>query len=249
MERLRKENENKYFITKKKEFMPLPVFSKEIINAVFDFAYDMTYGKEGEHRDHRSGGQHKRRNGEIFINTFQGKLSEFGVYYYLRKNNIVDLGRPDLEKWALGKWDEADFICNNKKISIKSTKHFGNLILLETKDWDKEGRYKPNDSAYDITILVRIKPDGENLLKKQRLLYTDTCSKEQLETIIKSEKWQCDIPGFLTLEMLKEVINNGFILPQNSYLNGTTRMDAENYYIQAGDLVDIREIKNELCRE
>lgn len=243
MEKLRKEN-NQYFITRKKKFEPLPPFSKEIINAVFDFAYDMTFGKEGEHRDHRSGGQHKRRNGEIFINTFQGKLSEFGIYYYLRKNNIIDLGRPDLEKWELGKWDDADFICNNKKISIKSTKHFGNLILLETKDWNNEGFYLPNNAQYDLTILIRVKPDGEKILKSQKLLYLDSCSREQLETLIKNEKWECDIPGFITLDKLKHIINNDFILPKNSYLNGTTKMDAENYYIQAGDLLDIKNLKN-----
>lgn len=247
MEKLKKSEENKYFITCKKDFSPLPPFSKEIIDAVFDFAYDMTFGKEGEHRDHRSGGQHRRRNGEIFINTFQGKLSEFGIYYYLKKHNIIDLGRPDLEKWELGKWDEADFICNDKKISIKSTKFYGNLILLETKDWNSEGFYLPNNTQYDITILIRVKPDGEKLLKSQRLLFTDECRKEQLESLIKSEKWQCDIPGFVTLDMLKQVVRDEFILPQNSYLNGTTKMDAENYYIQAGDLIDIRELKGFLA--
>lgn len=246
MEKLKQEDGDKYFITKKKEFAPLPPFSEQIIDAVFNFAYAMTFGKEGEHRDHRSGGQHKRRNGEIFINAFQGKLSEFGVYYYLRKNNIIDLGRPDLDKWELGKWDDADFVCNKKKISIKSTKYFGNLILLETKDWNNEGFYLPNNAQYDLTILVRVKPDGEKLLKSQKLLYADFCKKEQLKLLIKKEKWQCDIPGFITLDALKYIINNNFILPQNSYLNGTTKMDAENYYIQAGDLININQIKNEL---
>lgn len=245
MEKLKKED-NKFFITRKKDFSPLSPFSKEIINAVFDFAYDMTFGAVGEHRDHRSGGQHKRKNGEIFINTFQGKLSEFGVYYFLRKANIVDLGRPDLEKWELGKWDDADFKFNNFKFSIKSTKFYGNLILLETKDWNEEGFYLPNDAQYDFTILTRIKPDGEKLLKTKKLLYSDNCDKEELKTLIISEKWQCDIPGFITLEMLQEVIKNDYILPQNSYLNGSTRMDAENYYIQAGDLLDIKFLNEKL---
>lgn len=245
MEKLKKED-NKFFITRKKDFSPLPPFSKEIINAVFDFAYDMTFGAVGEHRDHRSGGQHKRKNGEIFINTLQGKLSEFGVYYFLRKANIVDLGRPDLEKWELGKWDDADFKFNNFKFSIKSTKFYGNLILLETKDWNEEGFYLPNDAQYDFTILTRIKPDGEKLLKTKKLLYSDNCDKEELKTLIISEKWQCDIPGFITLEMLQEVIKNDYILPQNSYLNGSTRMDAENYYIQAGDLLDIKFLNEKL---
>ena len=242
MEKLRKDGNN-YIITNKKAFVPMFSFSIEVINAVFDFAYDMTFGNVGEHRNHRSGRQHKRKNGEIFINTFQGKLSEFGIYYYLKKNKIIDLGRPDLEKWDLGKWDEADFICNNRKISIKSTKFYGNLILLETKDWSRSGAYLPNNTQYDITILIRIKPDGEKLLKSERLLYADVCTREKLKNLILSVKWQCDIPGFLTLNMLQDLVENGFILPQNSYLNKTTKMDAENYYIQAGDLMNIVTIK------
>ena len=66
MEKLHKKD-NAFYITKKKEFNPLPLFSQEIISVVFDFAYDMTFGLIGEHRDHRSGGQHNRKNGEIFI--------------------------------------------------------------------------------------------------------------------------------------------------------------------------------------
>ena len=46
--------------------------------------------------------------------------------------------------------------------------------------------------------------------------------------------------------MLQEVIKNDYILPQNSYLNGSTRMDAENYYIQAGDLLDIKFLNEKL---
>ena len=118
--------------------------------------------------------------------------------------------------------------------------------MLETKDWNNEGFYLPNNAQYDLTILVRVKPDGEKLLKSQKLLYADFCKKEQLKLLIKKEKWQCDIPGFVTLDDLKYIINNNFILPQNSYLNGTTKMDAENYYIQAGDLININQIKNEL---
>ena len=101
----------------------------------------------------------------------------------------------------------------------------------------------PNNTQYDITILIRIKPDGEKLLKSERLLYEDVCTREKLKNLILSVKWQCDIPGFLTLNMLQDLIENGFILPQNSYLNKTTKMDAENYYIQAGDLMNIATIK------
>jgi len=35
------------------------------------------------------------------------------------------------------------------------------------------------------------------------------------------------------------VIDNKYVLPQNSLLNSKIEMDAENYYIQAGDLKSI----------
>lgn len=35
------------------------------------------------------------------------------------------------------------------------------------------------------------------------------------------------------------MINHGYIIPQNAMLNGSTRMDAENYYAQAGDMSGI----------
>ena len=105
---------------------------------MLDFAYDMTFGRTGEHRAYRSGGQKIRRNGEQFINTYQGKIAECGVFLYLW-NNGIKIGedhqmvsiieKPDFETWELGRWDTVDILCNGKKLNIKSTKHYGNLLL------------------------------------------------------------------------------------------------------------------------
>lgn len=51
-----------------------------------------------------------------------------------------------------------------------------------------------------------------------------------------SESWTFDIPGYATREDLIQIINDGFILPRGSMLNGKMKMDASNYYIQTGDM-------------
>jgi hypothetical protein len=61
-----------------------------------------------------------------------------------------------------------------------------------------------------------------------------------------AEKWEFDATGFITKDILMQLITNGFILPQGSLLNGKTKMDADNYYCQAGDLYPISKILNYL---
>ncbi len=248
MKRLREE-ENRYFIERKKLFQAENIFKTKTIKRVFDFAYAMTFG-EGEHRDHRTGGSMRRKKGQIFINTFQGKLSELGVYNDFFKNNqeaYHKLSKPDFEIYGLGEWDDSDIIFDEVKFSIKSTKFYGNLLLLETKDWNQEGEYLPNknshkNSIYDYFVLVRIKPDGERLMSANRFLYSNELNREALYNMISQENWAYDIPGYITHEDLKYLIHHDFRLPKSSLLNGKIPMDAENYYLQSGDLRDFQEL-------
>jgi len=60
--------------------------------------------------------------------------------------------------------------------------------------------------------------------------------------------WYYDIPGYCTLLTLKYIINEGYILPQNALLNGKTKMDAENYYIQSGSLREFILLEEELLK-
>lgn len=131
-----------YFTTKKKPYCVDGVLKPETISKVFDFAYNMTFGGQGEHRDHRSGGSHERRKGEIFANTFQGKIAECAACNFFHKYD--NQTRPDFSVYKLGKWDAVDLSVVDKEISVKSTKSFGQLLLLETKDWDDTARYIPN---------------------------------------------------------------------------------------------------------
>ena len=118
----------------------------------------MTFGKSGEHRKYRSGGSHLRKNGEIFCDTFQGKLAEFFVYKELTSMGI-NCPKTCIEKWGLGTRDDDDFSINNTSINIKSMAFFSNLLLLKTKDWDISGKYIPNSKYYDYFVVVRIKPE------------------------------------------------------------------------------------------
>ena len=246
MRRLKDDLNGSMFFTGKIPFTPGIGLKPSTIEKTFDFAYDMTFNKQGEHRNHRSGGTHVRRQGEIFADTFQGKLAEFAIYNHLYKD--FDVNVPDLDVWSLGKWDSCDLVVNGAKIAIKSTKAFGQLLLLETKDWDNNGCYIPNkdvgESEYDFFFLVRMRPFAADLLKDLKLYYSDTADYNLLKSAILAEKWEYDIPGFITREDLIYIIRNGFIIPQGAMLNGRMRMDAENYYCQAIDMKPISELKN-----
>ena len=249
--------DNINFLSNSKKSFRGTEIPKDFTNKAFEFAYDMTFGEKGEHRQHRSGADYNRRKGEIFINTFQGKLAEFAVYKFFNEAiENYNISEPDLETYGSGQWDDCDLIINNKKISVKSTKSFGNLLLLETKDFDNEGTYIPNKEKYDFFILTRIgasdsesnyKTDGEKLMRSKNMLYSDklneeVSNKDGLKNLILNRKWYYDIPGFITHEELVDIIDEEFILPRNSMLNKYTRLQAENYYVQAGDMHDLGEI-------
>lgn len=214
---------------------------------VFEFAFEMTYGR-GHHRKHRSGGYASRKNGELFINTFQGKLAEFGFFQRLLSAGIT-LAKPNTGIWGKGVWDNNDFEYSGRKISIKSAAFFSNLLLLEKQDWSETGRYIPTveDGAdYEYFIFCRIKPDAKKLMKENQLFYLYQVEKEILQEIILNRKWDMDIPGFISRSDLVKTIEEGNILPKNSLLNGAVKMDAENYYIQSGCMKKIELLISEL---
>lgn len=244
--RLYNENNN-YYITSKMKFENNGILSEQDIIECLDFAYNMTFATKGEHRNHRSGGQARRKKGEIFVDTFQGKLAEFAFYNYCKKLKW-NISYPDMSIMTLNKWDGCDFKLNGKQIAIKSTKYFGNLLLLETKDWDQQGNYKPNYGTghefYDLFVLIRIKPEVTSIMKRKRWLYSDNVPYNELFDVILNEKWECNVAGFISHDELVSIINYGYILPQHAMLNGKIQMDAENYYIQLGDMHGIWELNN-----
>lgn len=236
-----------YSSSKRVKFNKVGNFKKNTVALVIQFAFDMTFGSKGEHRHTRSGGSISRERHEIFANTFQGKLSEFAVANVLYKHR--DFKEPDLSTHGLGVWEDADFQLGNRAIAVKSTKSYGNLILLESKDWDKSGKYLASISeqrTYSHIILVRIKPDIEEILRKLKLNSTINTSFMELQSHLLSLEWEYDIPGYITNSDLIHVIDKGFVIPKGALLNHSVKMDAENYYVQAGDLRPVSELLSEL---
>jgi len=237
MQRL-KQTERSYYITNGTNFIGDQI-DPDHINQAMDFAHEMVFGS-GFHRNHRTGGQHTRKKGELFCNTFQGKLSEIIIYEYLKKEHI-DSGAIDFGVHGQGVWDDADLTVQEKRLNIKSAAFFSNLLLLETKDWDLRGNYIPNldqgvSARYDYFILVRIKPDLKRVFRKNKLFYSNDIEKSKILELINGQDWQFDIPGFIDYYQLLKMMDGYYILPQNAFLNGNIKMDAENYYVQTGDM-------------
>lgn len=239
---------NSYMNDRRKYFTEFHIDQK-LLEDVTNFAYEMCFGS-GHHRTHRTGGQFNRKAGEQFCNTFQGKLAEVVLRNYLLKSGL-NCGLPDFAIYGEGIWDDTDLIVNGKSLSVKSAAYFSNLLLLESKDYDYNGNYIPNlnlgaTASYDYYVLVRIKPDIKGLFRKERLLYSNDIPKTKIDAIINSESWYFDIPGWISHDEFVSVIRDRNIIPQNALLNGKISMDAENYYIQSGDMHGIEELCHKL---
>ena len=222
-------------VTGKKAFNPIGSIRPSTIEIVAKFAFDMTYGSKGQHRDHRSGGSHKRSSSQIFSDSFQGKLSEFALANVLYK--LEGFVPPDTSTYELGEWESADFDVGGNQFSVKSTKHYGNLLLLEKGDWDFQGRYVPTGhkpKSYTHIVLVRIAPDIEELLKPGSSRH-ESRYEVLLETLL-AEKWEYEITGYITSDDLKEIMKLGHEIPKGALLNGKVLMDASNFYVQASSL-------------
>lgn len=136
---------NSYHLNRTTRFTPLFAIKRCLVQKTIDFAYLMAFTEEGQQRTQRSGGQYNRRNGQVFTDTFQGKLAEFGLYQYFKKRDF-NLEEPETETWDLGKWDAFDLEVNEQRINVKSTKFYGNIFFLEKKDWTRNAEYIPNVS-------------------------------------------------------------------------------------------------------
>jgi len=212
---------NSYSINSKRKFNPLGQISSQDILQCFSFAYEMSFGEGGEHRLSRSGGSHRRRKGELFINTFQGKLTEFAFFRYMEANG-VPCSEPDLKTYDLGRWDSCDLEVSGCKLNLKSTKFYGNLLLLETKDWNTQGQYLPNLSSgdvaeYDFFVLSRIAPDAEKLMKSSRLLYRDRANEDELRARICDQSWEHDVAGWISKSEFRKIIAAGLFFPGDPF--------------------------------
>ena len=109
--------------------------------------------------------------------------------------------------------------------------------------------------AYDAIALIDAGDSREQAAAKLAKKYADhpevtdadIADAGVLRETILSERWRVNLAGYITgEELIDEVIEAGLILPQNSKLNRYTRMDEENYYVQAGDMHEIDELLKEI---
>lgn len=221
--------------------------SVQDIEQAFLFSWNMTFGTTGEHRSYRSGGQLVRNNLQKFCDVFIGKLGEVAFFNISKKRPMVNsITEVDYECYGLGKWDSSDFIINDQyHIAIKTTKHFGNLLLLEEKDWivkDGKAIYLPNKNSeskglYDFLFFSRVKTDIHDLVKQ--IYFSKDLNISELKNIffdgiLSKVSVGLEIVGYVANIDLVKMIEEEYILPQNSILNGKTKMDASNYYLQSG---------------
>lgn len=239
MSKLTYSENNNYSINNKCIFDAKAIELEHIDKALL-FAYSMVYG-EGHHRNHRTGGLSRRKKGEVFCNTFQGKLAEI-VLHNLFQSYSLKVDEVDFSIHGKGTWDDCDLKVNGKRINIKSAASFANLLLLEAQDWDENGNYLPNalageNSQYDYFILVRFKPDVKSLFVSKEMFYSNEIyDLKDIKALFYSVPWFYDVAGCMSNLTLKALIAQKYLIPQGATLNNHIKMDANNYYIQAGDL-------------
>ena len=247
MEELAPKNDGEpYFeVTRPLRYQEVDKFDCSIVLSCAKFAFDMTVGDEGAHKSTRSGGLHSRNQSEIFANAFQGKLAEFALSSLLRSRINMDTVAPGLETSPLGIWEGPDLVGSGFALEVKSAKSFSNLLLLEEKNWTKEGLYRHGIDGRPVSIthvvLIRISPSIDWLSPAlSQAIARGPNALEKVQNILKAEKWGFDCPGFVNSETLAFIVQKPLLLRQGERLGARgTRMDATNYYAQAGDLLPI----------
>ncbi|MGG3915996.1 hypothetical protein [Rossellomorea vietnamensis] len=240
---------NIYKYTKPFYFSNMGTIKYEYLIASYAFSYAMSFSEEGHHRRTRSGGSKSRKNVEVFCDAFIGKLGEFAVYQYFKDNGVL-LNYPDVSIMGQGEWDSYDFIYKGRKIGAKTTKSIGNLLLLETKDWNQNAQYIPNlktgNADYDDMLFVRVDSNIVSNLKEKKLYYNNEIDIDILEEEFKKGTYQFDI-SHVPIDTIKLAIQNKLIINKNDYLQSLdTKMDAQNYYIQSLDMFQINGYINTL---
>lgn len=241
-----KVNDKVYFKKSEDQYL-----DKKILRTAFDFAYKMA--SNDLHRSNRTQGMKYRKPNEVFVNTLIGKLGEFVAKQELNKYDI-NVQEIDLELYERGRWDNEDLLIviegSEYSLNIKTTKVFGNLLLLEEGDYNKDGIYLENsdNKVEDGYLLVRINLPIEEKLKRKKKLYNRQILDEEKLVYLVAEsiddvngnqreiKVYYDIPGFISHEDVKYIIDNNYLIEQGDMIGTKTKMDANNYYIQAGSM-------------
>lgn len=231
----------KFYCNAKKYFNGKAV-EKEIIIKSHNFSFDMVYG-EGEHRENRSGGTQIRNKMLIYANTLTGKISEILLYNYLIENELkpADL---DFSINKKGTWDSIDIKVGDNNLSVKSSAFFSQFLMLEKNDYDENANYihTSKENTPDFYILVRIKPDT----KKEAKLFANNFEQDKdnlkFKDLISSLKFEYEISGYVSKEMLCSKIKKGDFKRKGDLINGTFPLDADNYVFEVSELCSIKDL-------
>lgn len=239
-------NKNEYNFPQGSEcqFKPLIGISYSDFKNVFLFAYEMILGK-GYHRNNRSGGSFKRNVNILLTNVIEGKLGEVCVYREFLKNGI-DIGYPDMSVMGVNKWDNSDINYKNIKMSVKTSKSYARMMLLEENDYSiskssNKVIYKPNKEIVDVFIFTRIKSNIINVIKEMSDI---SCNDKYIESLYKKALIRFDQPCYVNNKDISNVIKHKMILPKGVFLNGKTKIDANNYYLFVKDMKPIVNLYN-----
>jgi hypothetical protein len=182
----------------------------------------------------------------VIKNSIIGKLGEFAIYHFLDRMGYSP-GYPDLK--IRGKDEERKHdggydlkILNKYWINVKTSTSGSNTLLLKKHHFDSLGncvyRDKPEDPPCLYFFLCRIKPDI-NKIELNNWSDIDNVVKE-----LSQLRFSCDIPGFLTIKDFRKIIREDMTIKKGQMLAVEKfKLDADNYYCQAGNLRDIEEIK------
>jgi hypothetical protein len=226
-----KQNGNVYSANSKRDYKPKMDVTEYVKDCV-EWAYNNNWGKghlKSEGRDKST----------KFKNALTGKFGEFGLY-----RHFINLGytlpAPDLTIMPEGQWDDGDLFWEGKKISVKTTAHWKNLLLLKKEEWDSNGGYFYGkdgiDYSYKAFFLCRLSPDLESVLEK--IKGDDDPGINKIYDLLEQVKFTMDFPGFITINDFRSIISNEIYIPEKGKI-GSNEFKKAMYYCQSGDLRDI----------
>lgn len=241
---LRKESDGRYSVFSKKHYKD-KIDVSEYAAECIDHAYQLCWGSgyiKPKGRDKSA----------KFKDSLKGKLGEFALYKHLLSIGH-EVKYPDLTVLGEGKWDDGDLFIEgkdekgnavSKKLSVKTTYHFSDLLLLSKKEWDMNGGYLYTgsgipDYTYKAFFLCRMRQNLDNVLD---ISGDEDPGMENLYKSLEGIRFSMEITGYINIEDFKRIIQQGMFFNIGDYV-GKKKWDESFYYCQSGDLRDIDDIK------
>ena len=214
----------------------LESFSENLIKpnkSTIEETINFSYGMVCKCKNQRSGGTMIRTKSDKIYNHLQGKLAEV-IVHQLATDTGLDLKAIDFNVYPIGKWDDGDVVTvdDSLNFNVKSGMKNHQLLLLTKNDYNSDGSYKHHNCETEkiqkqIFSCIRLKMDRSYILKK----IENMSQSEFIAWFLKSYNTITYDAHFCNEVLIKQIISNGNIIFKGDYINGNTKMDADNYYI------------------